>query len=153
MREPLFSILGTAVLMAVAFSHAYTMKMRSRHVVSSFPELKEDFEKLFKRYLLLVNIPLVIMLLGLITGNVPSIFYLLMPRDGNPFVIALDLTVVCLLVLGVIWIYFKGGAELLTKPPSVVGIKSPIGLKIYFALCVVGSILAFIDLWFRVPHF
>jgi hypothetical protein len=87
--------------------------------------------------------------IGVLFGGVPGVFGFFNPRDGNIFVLAFHATVVILWILSIWWIYFKGGAEFLVKYPGVFNqdIKSPILLKVLFAVMLIGGIFGMAFMW------
>jgi hypothetical protein len=88
--------------------------------------------------------------IGMIFGGVPSTFTYFAPRHGNLFVIAFYISLVTLYLLGIWWIYFKGGAEFLVKYYGSLYRKyqSPLLVKTYFGISLLGGIVAMAVMWF-----
>ncbi|MBD0395870.1 MAG: hypothetical protein ICV52_19030 [Microcoleus sp. C1-bin4] len=131
----------------VTVVNAYIIKSRSREVITRHPELKEGYEKIFRGYLIYLNIPWIVMGIGILAGGVSDVFDYFYPRAGNPFVLAFHLSIIILWALSIYWIYFRGGAEFLVKHPGVVNIKSVLGFKVLFALMLLGGMFGLILMW------
>ncbi|MCP4357948.1 MAG: hypothetical protein GY796_08035 [Chloroflexi bacterium] len=129
--------------------NAYYLKARSQKYISAHPELQEGYDKLFKGYLIYLNIPWVIIGLGMIFGKVPDFLSFFEPREGNPFVLIFHAAFVILLLLSVWWIYFRGGAEFLVKHPGIFRreLQSPTTVKVFYAVALAGSVFAMIRMW------
>jgi hypothetical protein len=83
------------------------------------PELEPGYRRLYRGYLFWMNVPWVVMGLGILSGQVPSIFHFLRPSHGNSFVLAWWGMMVALLSLGTYWVFGGGGAEMLERHPGV----------------------------------
>jgi hypothetical protein len=146
------------IAIVVTSINAYILKSRSQEAIARNPQLKEGYDKIFRGYLIYLNIPWVVMGIGILSGRVSGVFNYFNPRAGNPFVLAFHLSLVILWVLSVYWIYFRGGAEFLVKHPGLMNIdpKSALSLKLIFALMLLGGIVAMILMWcehFQQPSF
>lgn len=133
----------------VTILNAGILRVRSNRIVSEHPELKDGYDRLFKGCLLFLNIPWVVIGIGMIVGGVPSTFSFFAPRRGNLLVIAFHVSAVILWLLGIWWLYFKGGAEFLVKYRGVFNrdIQSPLLVKSLFGLSLLGGIVAEILMW------
>jgi len=133
----------------ITLINAFILKVRAARAIRDQPELRVGYDQLFKGYILFMNIPWVLMGIGMLVGGVPSTFTYLYPRGGNPFVIAFHISVVILWLLSIWWIYFRGGAEFLVKYKGVFrqDISSPILIKVMFALMLVGGIFGMTIMW------
>jgi len=129
--------------------NAYLLKSRSKRAIAGNPELKEGYGKLFGGYLIYLNVPWIVMGSGILVGGVPGVFDYFYPRAGNPFVLAYHASIVVLLVLGVYWIYFRGGAEFLVKHPGVINMdmKSAWAFKLLFAVMLLGAVFGMAMMW------
>jgi hypothetical protein len=136
-------------LILVTLINAFILKARSSKVVCKHPELRDGYNQVFIGYLVFLNIPWVVMAIGMLVGGVPSSFSYLRPREGNAFVIAFHVTIVILWLLSIWWVYFKGGAEFLVKYKGVISrdIQSPTTIKFYFGLALLGGIFGMIYMW------
>src|SRR5688572_26838298 len=110
----IFLILATVV-------NAFLLKIRFRKFIDEQPDLQDGYDKLFKGYLVYLNIPWIVMGGGMVFGKVSSFFSFFRPMEGNPYVLAFHITVIFLSILSVWWLYFKGGAEFLAKYPGALG--------------------------------
>jgi hypothetical protein len=140
---------GWVLFILITVFNSFYLKARSQKIIVEKPDLQEGYDQLFKGYLTYLNIPWVVMGIGVLFGGVPGVFGFFNPRDGNIFVLAFHATVVILWILSIWWIYFKGGAEFLVKYPGVFNqdIKSPILLKVLFAVMLIGGIFGMAFMW------
>jgi hypothetical protein len=88
----------------VTVLNASILRVRSSRIVKEHPELQNGYDQLFKGYLLYMNIPWVVMGIGMIFGGVPSTLSYFAPRHGNLFVVAFHVSVVILWLLGIWWL-------------------------------------------------
>jgi hypothetical protein len=144
---PIIDKIFWLLAIGITFANAYMIRSRSREAIARKPELKEGYEKIFRGYLIYLNIPWIVMGIGILVGGASSVSDYFNPRAGNPFVLAFHLSVVVLWLLSIVWIYFRGGAEFLVAHPGVVNIKSALALKFLFALMLLGGVFALIIMW------
>lgn len=126
-------------------------KQKSKKYIQEKPELAEGYEKLFRGQLFWLNLLWVVMGIGITIGGVPTIWHYFRPQDGNPYVSAWYGVVFFEWVVGTIWLFFKGGAEMLAKHPVAIALRSkpdftssPTGIKLMWLLCVAGGIVGFV---------
>ncbi|MBI5354725.1 MAG: hypothetical protein HZB50_18945 [Chloroflexi bacterium] len=145
-----FSIIfkhGWVLFIGFTLINAFTLKFRSKKYIEQNPALEEGYEKLFRGYVIFMNLPWVVLGIGMIFGRFNSLFDVMFGfRSGNIFTLLFLGTVIALWILSVIWIYFLNGAEFLVEYPGVFNsnIKSPLMIKIWFALSLMGGILGLI---------
>lgn len=96
-----------------------------------------------------MNIPWVVMGIGILVGGVPSVLSFLRPREGNLFVFAFHMSILVLWALAIWWLYFNQGAEFLVKYPGVMNMnmESVKFVKFYFAACMIGGVIGMIFMW------
>jgi hypothetical protein len=137
------------VAIGVTCMNAYLLRSRARTEIARNPALAEGYEQLLKGYLIALNLPWLVMGLGIMVGGTSSVFEYFDPRPGNPYVIAFHVTIIVLWALTIFWIYLAGGAEFLVKYPGVMNleIKSPLVLKLLIALMLLGGIAVEIAMW------
>jgi hypothetical protein len=92
---------------------------RVQNRIRSNRELEPGYRRLYRGYLLSMNLPWLVMGLGILSGQVPSIFDFLRPSAGNSFVLAWWGLMAALLCVGTYWIFAGGGAETLERHPGV----------------------------------
>ena len=138
-----------SIAIGVTCVNAYLLRSRARKEIERNPELAEGYAQLIKGYLVFLNIPWLVMGLGIIVGGTRGVLDYLDPRSGNPYVIAFHVTGFILWALAIFWIYISGGAEFLVRYPGVmnVDIKSPLVLKLLLALMLTGGMAAEIAIW------
>lgn len=139
-----------------AFINITIFRFRAKKHFEQEPQLKDEYTKLLNRYLFWLSLPWVVMGIGIVFGGVPTLFHYFRPQDGNPFVLAWFATIFLIWVLGTYWLFFKNGAEtlqtyhILTK--SSLMARSPLLMKIYWLLCLVGGIIGVSMMWrFSIP--
>lgn len=133
----------------VAFLNAGMLKLRSNRIMKLHPELQDGYDQFIKGFLSFMNIPWIVLGIGMVFGGIPSTFSFFTPRHGNLFVIAFHVSVIILWLLGVWWIFFKGGAEFLVKYKGVFhpDIQSPLTVKLLFSLMLLGGVIGEIIFW------
>lgn len=122
------------------------------------PSLKAGYDKLIRGYLFYNSLPWVVMGLGSVLGGVPSVWHYLKPREGNPFVLSWFVTVFCLVGFRTFWLFFWGGAEMLSRHPGFImfggkEITSPTLIKTLWLLGLMGAILGVVLMWFVFADF
>ena len=105
------------VVVTVLNGRAWWGRAQSR--IQSQPDLEPGYRRLYRGYLFWTNVPWLAMGLGILSGQVPSIFEFLRPSEGNAFVLAWWGLMAGVLCLGTYWIFFGGGAETLERHPGV----------------------------------
>ena len=93
-------------------------RSRSKKYIRQDPQLTETYKKLFRRFLLWMNIPWLVMGLGCTVGDVPSLWQYFRPKDGNPYVLAWFGSVIILWILGTYWLFLKNGAKIISEHPG-----------------------------------
>lgn len=128
----------------ISFVNMAIFKKRILEHTSEKPELKEGYEKLIKGYMIYGNIPLVVMGIGCTIGKIPNVFEFFRPKSGNIYVLAFFAAIFLEWILGVYWLFFKNGAQMLVDYPGMfrTDFKSPRAVKIFFLACLAGGIFA-----------
>jgi len=139
------------IAIGVTCANAYLLRLRAAAETARNPELKEGYDQLFKGYLVCLNLPWLVMGLGILWGGARGVFDYFDPRAGNPYVLAFHVTVFVLWGLMIFWVYLGGGAEFLVRYPGVMNadIKSSLLLKFLLALMLVGGMAGEIAMWSR----
>jgi hypothetical protein len=144
---PLLAIVATVL-------NAYSWKRRSLMVDD--PESQERYDDIFKRCLVVANLPWIVMGIGLLSGSVDGVRDFLHPRYGNPYVVIFHLVISVIWTLSVLWIYFGEGAEFLARHPGLIRFrllmsswdpKSPIVVKITWGFLLAGGITGMYWMW------
>jgi hypothetical protein len=145
--------------------NALIFRKRSRKYIQNNPKLEEGYSILFRGYLFWLNIPWLVMGIGYTAGGVPSVWHYFRPKDGNPFVLAWFGSVFVLWILGTIWLFFKGGAEMLSTHPGALiihygfktkAVTNPILFKIFWMVALAGGIFGAAFMWLTdipIPEF
>lgn len=148
------------IAIAITFANAYLLWSRSKVEVERHPELRAGYGRLLRGYLICLNLPWLVMGLGILVGGAETVFDYFDPRSGNLFVLAFHAIVLSLWILSIFWIYFSSGAEFLVKHPGVLNsdIRSPVLIKLLFGVMLLGGMAAEIAMWsgrypvLRPPH-
>lgn len=93
--------------------------IRSQQYVQKKPALRSGYVKLILSIFLCLNIPWIVMGLGLTSGSVSNFANYFYPRYGNPFILAYWASILGLIFVYNTWIWFAGGAEILIKYPGI----------------------------------
>jgi hypothetical protein len=145
----------------VMFVNYFILKNETQKYIQQNTDLKTGYDKLFKAFLIFGTIPWIIMGLGDLSGMVNNVFDFLNPKALNPFVLALHLYMIIVYVMLIRWIYFKKGAEFLVQHPDFFRINAgwrksiqptPILIKLFFALMLLGGISAMVGMWVAAPE-
>jgi hypothetical protein len=146
---PVIEKMFWAMAIGVTCLNAYFLHSRGQTEIARNPALAEGYRQLTKGYLISLNLPWLVMGLGIMVGGTRGVFEYFDPRSGNPYVIAFHVTIFVLWALIIFWIYFAGGAEFLVRYPGVmnVDIKSPLVLKLLFGVMLLGGIAGEIAMW------
>ena len=147
----IFAIIVTSIPVPMA-------RQASKYYIRQDSDLAPGYRKLFRRYLLWMNIPWVVMGIGVIIGKVPSLWHFFKPRDGNPYVLAWFASLVLLMVVVSYWIFFRGGAEMLIKHHGVLSISTsnPTVIKLFWLMFLGVGLVVMVTMWtadFPIPQF
>jgi hypothetical protein len=145
------------IAIVITVINAYIVKFRSHKYIKENPELSVGYKKLFWGYVIWLSIPWIVMGIGCEVGIVPSLWHFFRPRDGNSYVLAWCVSVFIMWFLIIYWIFFKGGALILSKHPGIFGeITNPKLIKFLALLMLAGGIFGFAFMWFKdfpIPEF
>lgn len=148
----------------ITTANAFILRSRSKRYLVGNPDLKPGYDKLFKGMIIYLNIPWVIMGIGILFGLANGVFDFFRPRTMNPIVLLFHFSIILLWVLSVWWIYFKQGAEFIENHPGFVQLQTlgkPINLKakhikLFYPIMLAGGIAGMIVMWridFPAPPF
>lgn len=107
------------VFVAATFVNQRAWWNRVQNRLRSNPDLEPGYRRLYRGSLFWTNLPWLAMGVGILSGQVPSMFDFLRPSEGNVFVLAWWGLMAAILSLGTWWIFFAGGAETLERHPGV----------------------------------
>lgn len=145
------------ILFVVAtFINAFLLKHKSKKHISKNPQLKAGYDKFFKGFLIVGNIPWIIIGAGNTAGYTQNIFEYFNPRSLNPFVLTFHIAIIILRLLCARWVYFNNGAEFIEKHPGLL-VKRGFGyrnenlsakrIKISLGIALLGGIIAMVIMW------
>jgi hypothetical protein len=156
MSMPVFKLFPV-IFIVVTIINYFIFKRRIKDYIEKKPDLKEGYDKLLKGFVFFQISPWIIVVLGDICGSTNGVFDYFRPRSLNPFVLAFHGYLVILFALTIYWVYFKGGANFLSRHPGFIHfqgfggsreVTSPLSIKIFFALCLLGGIAGLVMMWF-----
>jgi hypothetical protein len=150
----LFSLLTKwfwAVSIIVTLLNTAIFRSRASRQIQANPKLQEGYRTLIKGFVFWGNLPWVIMGVGCVFGEVPSVFHFFRPRDGNPFVLAFFASVFLEWILGTYWLVYRGGAQMLVTHPGLfnLDLKTPRMVVLFWFLSLAGGIFAVIMMFSR----
>ena len=105
------------IVVTVVNGRSWWSRVQDR--IRAQPELGPGYRRLYRGYLFWCNVPWLLMGVGILSGQVRSMFDFLQPRGGNPYVLAWWWAMAGLLCLGTVWMFAGGGAEMLARYPGV----------------------------------
>ena len=119
------------------------LSSRAQTMVQGDPVRQAGYAHLLKVYYFSSLLPFIVMGIGIVFGGVPTMFHFFRPQDGNPFVLAFFATSFMLWILGVYWVYFRGGAQTLARHPGVITkSENPLLIKLMVLFGLVAGIAA-----------
>jgi hypothetical protein len=129
---------------AITFFNAMWIRSNAQEYIARDPALKDGYDKMIKVYIILLNIPLIIIAIGSFTGITKSVFDYLRPKTLNPAVLVFHTYIIVLWVWSIFWIYFQNGAEFLERHPGLIRVSNfktniyPTAkqIKLFFSFCI-----------------
>src|SRR5438046_8231312 len=93
------------IAIGVTCVNAYLLRSRAQKEIARKPELAEGYAQLIKGNLVFLNIPWLVMGLGILLGGTRDVFDYFDPRSGNFYVIAFHITIIVLWALLILLVY------------------------------------------------
>jgi hypothetical protein len=147
----------------VTILNAVILKRRAKEYIDKDPMLEEGYNKVFLYYITIGNVPWIIMGLGMLTGYTETIIDYFRPRDMNPMVLLFHLSTIIILFALDYWIFFRNGAEFLSRHPGLFNSNSLFAknesvtakqIKVMFGILNIPGFLALLLMWTSdVPKF
>jgi hypothetical protein len=131
-----------ALAIVVTFVNLASWKRRSKTYTEGKPDLAEGYENLFRSAAVWLNVPWVVMGVGISFGHVTSVWNYFRAQDGNPYVLSWFGSVFLLWIASVYWVFFQDGAATLVKYPGLLNynFSSATQVKLFLILCLAGGI-------------
>ena len=120
-------------------------KARVNQYIQQDPSLEGGYNKLILGYVLFIIIPWLVMGVGILFGKLDTFFDVIYGlRTWEPFSVLFFGTIIALMILACIWVWFWGGAEFLVKHHGILNRaeESTTLIKIRFAVIMAASIMA-----------
>jgi len=140
-----FWVLGIFITSVPVFS----ARKAAKDYVRENPDLAPGYRRLFLGYLILLNLPWLVMGIGCTFGGVPSVWHFFKPRDGNPYVLAWFASLFVMMIAITYWIFFRGGAEMLIKHHNVLSIdtSNPTMIKLFWLMFLAIGVFVVLIMW------
>ena len=106
----IFFILGLAIF----------WRLEANDRIVSDPSLKKPLNRLYSGFAFWTSLPFLLMGLGILTGNVESVFHYLVLGTDKSFVIASQVFLFALDVLFIYWVFFRDGDQLIALHTELV---------------------------------
>lgn len=128
---------------AVTILNALIMKFRSRKYIARNPSLAAGYQRLFWGSLFWLNVPCVVMGIGILSGNVDSVDVYIKPQGMNYFIVAFYAVIVIEWLLCAYWILCRDGANVLYTHPGMLrhDPKSPTVVKMWTCVMLAAGIM------------
>jgi hypothetical protein len=138
-----------ALIITAINSVAYQRRLRI--LSEQYPERTRGYRQFLIGFIVVNTLVWLVMGVGILFGGVPSVFSYFNPSTGNPYVLAWHAVVIGTWILGVIWIFFRGGAQFVVDHPGLlnVNMSKPIYVQLWFLACIGGGILGEVMMWTR----
>lgn len=99
----------------IAIINTYNLWREGKERVAQNPELENGWKKIPVIHLILHGLPFVVMGIGIVFGDVESVWDFLGETKLNPYVLAFHLITVLMIISLFSWTLFFGGAKFLNK--------------------------------------
>ena len=107
------------IIIAVIGINLLIFRTRARAYLDDKPEIKKKANNIFWNVFIFMSLPFLIQGIGLLTGNIDSIFDYLKPGNTNTFIILWYVSIILMWIKGTFWIFNRNGAEFLSEHPEV----------------------------------
>jgi hypothetical protein len=116
-------------------------RQRLQSLIDAHPEGARGYQQFTLGFIIVNALVWAVMGIGILFGGVPSVFSYFNPSTGNPYVLAWHAVVIGMWILGVIWIFFRGGAQFMVDHPGLmnVNMSKPIYVQLWFLACIGGG--------------
>ncbi len=143
------------LLIVATFINSFIIKFNSKKYILKNSDLEEGYSKLFKGMLFYLNIPWLIMGIGMLFGMTKNSFDFFNPKAMNPIVLTFHGSIIVLWVLSIWWIYFNKGAEFLANHPGAIQIQGPgikknltaKQIKMFWPIFILGGVFGMYLMW------
>ena len=130
------------IVLAVVNTAIKWVQIRPR--MQESPELAPGYITLLRGFWVTSTLPWIPMGIGIMWGNVPTVWHFLFLDSGNPYVLAWWVTYWCWNGVMAYWILFNGGAKILVTHPGFLrgNLKNPKWVKVWILLALAGAAIA-----------
>ncbi len=145
-----FALIGRyfwVLAIITTFMNVAIWKRQSRPYIEDRPELAEGYNRLIRNGAVWLNVPWIVMGVGITFGDVPTVWHYFRPQDENPYVLSWFGSIFFLWCAGVYWIFILDGASTLVNHPGSFNFSSPTQVKLILILCLAGGVAAVIMMY------
>ncbi|MCF8406031.1 MAG: hypothetical protein K9H58_18960 [Bacteroidales bacterium] len=107
------------IIIGVIGINILIFRSRARTYLDDKPDIKEKTNILFWNVFIFTSLPFLIQGIGILTGNIDSVFDYLKPENANTFIILWYVSLFLMWTKGTLWIFNRNGAEFLSEHPEV----------------------------------
>lgn len=129
--------------------NAFIYQQRIPSLTAGHPERVEGYRRFFIGYSAVSALVWLVMGVGIVFGGVPNVFSYFSPATGNVFVWVWHATIVALWIAGIVWLFFRGGAQFIIDHPVLANVTptKPIQVQLWYLICLAGGIAGEVMMW------
>lgn len=135
-------------LVVTAINAAF-YRQRIATLAADHPERVEGYRRFLVGYVAVNAVVWLVMGFGVVVGGVPGAFAYLNPATGGPFVLLWHVTVVAVWIVGIVWLFFRGGAQFFIDHPGLLTFTPtrPWHMQLFYLACLAGGVAAEVMMW------
>ncbi len=124
-------------------------RRRFRVHITQHPERERGYQQFLTGFVAINVLVWLMMGLGILIGGLPDVFAYFNPSAGNLYVLAWHGVIASLWIVGIGWIFFRGGAQFLVDHPGLLNVhfSNPRLVQLWFGVCMLGGLLGEIFMW------
>jgi hypothetical protein len=134
--------------------NAYVYRRRFQVYIQDHPERALGYHQFLAWFMVIDAILWGSIGPGILFGGLPGVFSYFNPSAGNSFVLAWHGVLYALWILGVYWIFFRGGSQFFVDHPGI--FTANMGraryVKFLFGICFLGGALGAAFMWMVGPN-
>ena len=135
--------------LAITGVNAFIYRQRIQALSAEHPERAEGYRRFLTGFVAVSALVWLVMGIGIMFGGVPTIFSYFSPATGNLFVWAWHATIVAVWIAGIVWLFFRGGAQFIIDHPGLANSTptKPIQVQLWYLICLAGGIAGEVMMW------
>lgn len=99
------------ILIAFVVASAIFWRIEAKDRIAADPTLRQPLNRLYVGFVFWLSLPFLVMGLGIVTGNVDSVFYYLQLDTDNLYVISFVVILFVEDALFIFWVFFRHGDQ------------------------------------------